>query len=317
MDSLKQPNSERGKRSRQLLRSIYRHRTLYLFLLPCLVSYAIFSYIPMAGNILAFKEFRFDMTIWQSPWVGLLYFKRFFAFYNSWNLIRNTLIFGFVKVIIEFPFPIIFAIMINEIRNQRFKKMGQTISYLPYFISMVVVAGIVKTILAPEDGVLNYVLGRMTGEQVTTFYLMEKNWYLPIIFMIDMWKGLGWGSIIYLAAITGIDPELYEVAKIDGARKFQQIWYITVQSIRPTMGILFILGLGGLISQGYEQPYLFGTPGNAPISEVLDLYVIKVGLRDGQYGYATAVGLMQGVVGLTLVTLANKVSKKISDISVW
>ncbi len=307
---------KRGRWAR-LGREIHKHWVLYMFLLPCVASFIIFSYIPMVGILLAFKEFRFDMSIIDSPWVGFVYFERYFAFNRAWKLVGNTLALGVLKVFIEWPFPIIFAILINEITNKKFQKVTQTISYLPHFISMVVVASLVKSILAPDAGLVNDVIGMITGKTVRTHYLMDPDYWYPMVFFIDIWKGMGWGSIIYLAAIANIDAELYEAAKIDGANKLQQIWYITVSCIRPTMGILFILGLGGLLNSGYEIAYLLGTPGNAVVSEVLDLYVINVGLRDGQYGYATAVGLMKGVVGLILIVAANYTSKRVAEISVW
>jgi putative aldouronate transport system permease protein len=299
------------------MKEIYKHRVLYLFLLPCIVSYFIFSYLPMGGLVLAFKEFRFDMGIFQSPWVGFRFFERYFNYHKAWLLIRNTLALGFLKIVLEFPFPVLFAILINEIKNLHFKKITQTVSYLPYFISMIVVVGMTKQILAPDVGMLNFILTQVTGARVRTNYIMQPEAFYPIIFFIDMWKGLGWGSIIYLAAITNIDPELYEAAKIDGANKLKLIWNITLPGMRSTMGILFIMGLGGIISTGFEQPYLLKTPGNAVFADILDLYVIEVGLRDGQYGYATAVGLMQGLVGLIMVVTANQVSKKFTEISVW
>ncbi len=270
----------------------------------------------MGGLLLAFKEFKFNKTLLQSPWVGFQYFETFFSNYQFPLLVRNTLVIGLIKIVLEFPFPIILALMLNEVKHQKFKKLSQTISYLPHFISWVVAVAIVQRVLAPDIGLLNQ-FKEFLGLSGETFYLMEENYFYRILFSIDLWKGIGWGSIIYLAAISGIDPQLYEAARIDGAHKGQEIWHITLPGIRTTAGILFIMGLGGLISTGFEQLMLLRTPGNMSLADTLDVYVIKTGLTGGQYGYATAVGLIQGIVGLILVVSANKLSKKYSEVSVW
>lgn len=270
----------------------------------------------MGGLLLAFKEFKFNKTLLQSPWVGFQYFETFFSNYQFPLLVRNTLVIGLIKIVLEFPFPIILALMLNEVKHQKFKKLSQTISYLPHFISWVVAVAIVQRVLAPDIGLLNQ-FKEFLGLSGETFYLMEENYFYRILFSIDLWKGIGWGSIIYLAAISDIDPQLYEAARIDGAHKGQEIWHITLPGIRTTAGILFIMGLGGLISTGFEQLMLLRTPGNMSLADTLDVYVIKTGLTGGQYGYATAVGLIQGIVGLILVVSANKLSKKYSEVSVW
>lgn len=299
-----------------LWREVKKHWMLYLMFLPCIVFFVVFKYAPMVGLLQAFKEFRFDMNVFESPWVGLEYFEKFFESYRAPLLLKNTLIIGFLKTIIEFPFPIFLALMINEVRLPFFKKGVQTISYLPHFISTVVVVGLIERLLAPDIGILNQV-NAVFGLDSSTFYLMEEKYFLSILFSMDIWKGIGWSSIIYLAAISGVDHTLYEAARIDGANKWHEIWYITLPGIKFVAGIQFILGVGGIVSTGYEQLLLLRQPGTMNVADTLDVYVIEQGISQGNYAYATAVGLAQGVVGLILVLLANKLCKKYTEVSVW
>lgn len=316
METALKHKSHWKKKRYKKLKEIKKHWVLYMMLCPCIISYIIFSYIPMGGLLLAFKEYKFNMGILQSPWVGLRYFIDFFNNYQAPLLIRNTFIIGTFKVILAFPFPIIFALMLNEVKHTKFKKINQTISYLPHFVSWVVVIALTQRVLAPNIGLLNQIKGTLGGDD-STFYLMEERYFYPIMFWSYLWKTIGWNSIIYLAAIAGIDPTLYEAAEIDGANRWHEIRYVTLPGIRSTAGILFILGLGGLISTGFEQIYLLRTPGNMEVADILDTYVIQVGLTGGQYGYATAVGLIQGIVGFIMVVVANKISKKYTEIGVW
>lgn len=305
------------KKSRQdVWKEIKKHWMLYLMFLPCVIFFIVFKYTPMVGLLQAFKEFRFDQNLFESSWVGLEYFEKFFESYRAPLLLRNTIIIGFLKTILEFPFPIILALMLNEVRLPLLKKGVQTISYLPHFISTVVVVGLVERLLAPDIGILNQI-NALFGLDPSVFYLMEEKYFLRILFSMDIWKGIGWSSIIYLAAIAGVDHTLYEAARIDGATKWHEIWYITLPSIKFVAGIQFILGVGGIVSTGYEQLLLLRSPGTMNVADTLDVYVIEQGLSQGNYGYATAVGLAQGVVGLILVLLANKLCKKYTEVSVW
>ncbi|WP_314591548.1 ABC transporter permease subunit [Paenibacillus terrigena] len=304
-----------SKRSKHW-RNILLHKYLYLMLLPCLVFFIIFSYIPMTGIILAFKEFKFNQGILGSPWAGFKYFERFFNDYQSSMLIKNTLIISCMKLFIGLPFPIILALMFNEVKNRYFRNIAQSISYLPHFLSWVVVVGLTQRLLAPDNGLLNQIVGFFGGDS-SVFYMMEPHYFYQIMFGSHIWKSIGWDSIIYLAAIAGVNQDMYEAAKMDGASRTREIWHITLPSIQPTIVILFILSLGSILSAGFDQLYLLRTPGNMQLAEILDTYVIRVGLQGGQYGYATAVGLMQGVIGLILVVAANRISKKVSDTSLW
>ncbi|OBZ09477.1 sugar ABC transporter permease [Bacillus sp. FJAT-26390] len=298
------------------LRRIATHRYLYIMVLPCLLFFAIFNYIPMAGLLLAFKEYKFNTTIFNSPWVGMEYFKRFFDDYQSGQLIRNTLVISCMKLLLGMPFPILLALMFNEVRSKWFRGLTQSIMYLPHFLSWVIIVGLMQRIFAPEIGIVNEVI-KWFGGDGSTFFAMDAKYFYPMMFWSYIWQTIGWGSIIYYAAITGINPNLFEAAKIDGANKWQEIRYVTLPSIMPTIVIVFILSLGGIMTAGFDQLYLMRTPGNMHLSDVLDTYIIRVGIQSAQFGYATAVGLMQGLIGFVLVVLANRVTRKVSDNSLW
>lgn len=289
---------------------------LYVMLIPCVIYYILICYVPIAGNVLAFKDYSFKKGIWGSDWVGLRYFKTFFTSYDCLRLIKNTLTVGLIKCILEFPFAIILALMLNEVRNMKFKKVSQTITYLPHFLSSVIIVTMIQRILAPNNGVLNQIISAFGGEG-DTFFLMESKYFYPILFIMDIWRNIGWDSIIYLAAIAGVDSALYEAAEMDGCGKLGKIWHITLPGIRGTIGLLFIMGIGGLLSSGFEQIYLLRTPGNMQLADTLDVYVVRIGLQGGQFGYASAIGLIQGLVGLVMVVTANRICKKMTEVSLW
>ena len=293
-----------------------RYFVLYAMFLPCFVFFVVFSYIPMAWILLAFKNFRFDRSLLGFEWVGLKNFIKFFSYYRSAELVRNTFVIGFIKVLFAFPFPILFAIMLNEIKTLRIRKAFQTISYLPHFVSWVVVATIIQRLLAPDIGILNSI-HRLLGGSGDTFYLMEAKYFYAIVTLSHIWKSIGWGSIIYLAAISNIDPQLYDAAGIDGANKLQQIWYITLPALKATAGVLFILGLGDILTSGFEQIYLLRTPGTLRVADTLDVFVIEQGLKQAKFAYATAVGLLQGLVGLIFIIVSNAFAKKFMETSLW
>ncbi|PYE50171.1 sugar ABC transporter permease [Paenibacillus barcinonensis] len=310
--------TEKRKTSSGLKKRLIENKLLYIMLAPCLLFFILFSYLPMAGLVMAFKEFKFNEGMFGGPWVGLRYFKLFFSYPEAGQLIWNTFMVGFIKIVLYFPFPIILAIMLHELRSKRFKSVTQTISYLPYFLSWVVVVAFTNKVLAPDSGIFNQLIAALGGDG-GTFYLMEGKYFYPIMFLTHLWKNIGWGSIVYLAAIAGIDPTLYEAAEMDGASKWRKIWHITLTGIRPAVGVLFILEIGSLLSTGYEQNFLLRTAGNAEYADILDTYVLRVGMMQGQYGYASAVGLLQGIVGLILVITVNKLVRKYSqnEASLW
>ncbi|WP_349667412.1 ABC transporter permease subunit [Lacrimispora sp.] len=299
-----------------ITKKLIRFWPLYLMLVPCIIYYVLICYVPMGGVILAFKDYSFRKGIWGSPWVGFRYFQMFFTSYDFPRLLRNTLIVGLIKCILEFPFAIILALLLNEFKNEKFKKISQTITYLPHFLSTVIIVTMLQRILAPNIGVLNQFIGKLGGDP-GTFFLMEPKYFFQLLFSMDLWRNIGWDSIIYLAAISGVDSALYEAASIDGCTRLKKIWHITLPGIRGTIGLLFIMGVGGLLSSGFEQIYLLRTPGNMAVADTLDTFVLMMGLMNGQFGYATAVGLIQGIVGLILVILCNRLSKRFTGVSLW
>lgn len=294
-----------------------RYKTFYLMLVPCVVFFTIFSYWPMAGLILAFREFRFDTGMFGGDFVGLEYFEDFFNDSRSWLYIRNTLVISAIKLFVYLPFPILLALGFNELKNKNYQRITQSVSYLPYFVSWVVVIGLINRILAPNTGVLNEIIGAFGGE-TDTFWLLKEWVFFPTVFISHLWKNIGWDSIIYFSAIVGISPSLYEAASIDGASRLQQTRHVTLPGIRTTIFILFILSLGSILNAGFDQIYLLQTPGNMEVSQTLDTYVVESGLVGGQFGYATAVGLMQGVIGLILIIAVNSyTSRKSEDLALW
>lgn len=293
-----------------------RHYQLYLMLLPCILFFVVFSYVPMGGLVLAFKEYQFNRGIFGSPWIGFTYFEMFFQDPQSLLILRNTLMISAMKVFLALPFPILLALMFNEVGNGKLRNLFQGIAYLPHFLSWVIVVGILQRLLAPDTGLVNEFIAWLGGDG-GTFFLMEEHAFYPIMFWSYIWKDVGWSSIIYFAAIMGINPALYEAAKIDGASKWRQIWHITLPGIRPTVIIVFILSLGNILSAGFDQIYLLKTPGNMNLSEILDTYIIYMGLESGQFGFGTAMGLMQGVIGLILVLSVNRVARKWFGSSLW
>ncbi len=292
------------------------HKVFYIMLLPCLVFFLIFSYWPMAGLVLAFKEYGFNTGIFGGDWVGLRYFEQFFSDPRSWLYVKNTLIISILKLFVYLPFPIILALMLNEVQNNKLRGVFQSITYLPYFISWVVVVGLMNKLLAPNTGMINGVIQSFGGDG-SKFFMMEEALFYPLVFISYLWKSIGWDSIIYFSAIVAIVPTLYEAASIDGAGKMRQIWHVTLPGISATIIILFILSLGSILSSGFDQIYLMQNPGNADVSESIDTYIVRTGLQGGQFGYATAIGLMQGIAGLIITIIVNKITSKKFGTSLW
>lgn len=293
-----------------------KYGTFYLMLVPAIVFFLVFSYWPMTGIILAFRDFTFTSGMYGEGWVGLQYFIDFFSHRETPQYIRNTLIVSGIKLFLYLPFPILLALMFNEIKKPKLRSVYQSISYLPYFISWVVVIGIMNRLFAPDTGLVNILLENIGMTDGSTFWAMENSFFYPAIFGSYLWKNIGWDSIIYFAAIMGISTSLYEAAVIDGANRLKQTWHITLPGIRSTIVILFILSLGSILTAGFDQVYLMQNPGNFAVSETIDTYIVKTGLEQAKYGPATAVGLVQGLVGLVLTIIVNKVADKF-DSAVW
>ncbi len=289
---------------------------LYLLLIPFLAWYALFMYKPMYGLQIAFKDFSLFKGIEGSAWVGLEHFKQFFNGPYFGRTLKNTLLLSLYQLIFAFPAPIVLALLLNEVRNRLFQKFVQTFTYLPHFISIVVVAGIVTNFLAPSTGVVNSILQLFGGEKL---YFLTKPEYFRIIYIIsmDIWKEMGFGAIVYIAALAGVNPALYEAAKIDGAGRFQLIWNVTLPSIIPTIAIMLILKIGQLMEVGYEAIILLYQPATYETADVISTYVYRSGLQEGQYDLATAAGLFNASVSLLLVIMANRLSKKLTETGLW
>lgn len=299
-----------------LWKRLWQHKVFYLFLLPGIVWFFVFSYVPLYGVQVAFRDFTFTGGFTGSPWAGMKYFNQFFDYYQSGSIIRNTIIISLMKLLVGFPMPIILAILLNEVRLLKFKKTVQTLSYLPYFVSWIVVVTLMQRLLTPYGGPVNDLLGAMGMEEPIQF-LNNTTWFYQIILGSDIWKNIGWNSIIYMAAIAGIDQQLYEAAKIDGAGRFRQIWHVTLPGIRNIAVILFILSVGSLMSAGYEQLLLLNGPATAAIGSVLDVHVINSGISQGRLSYAAAVGLFQSLIALILIVTVNRIARKVSDVSLF
>ncbi len=300
---------------KRLWKQIWRHRTLYLFMLPCVVWLVVFCYVPMAGNVLAFKNYRFDKGIFGSEWAGLKHFEAFVTAPEFWMTIRNTLVISGLKILICFPAPIILALLLNEVRAPKFKRLIQTMSYLPNFVSWAVVVSLMTAIFTPYGGIYNNIRKALGMESV--FLMGEKNAFYPLVVFSDMWKGVGWGSIVYLAAITSVDQELYEAAAIDGANRWQCTWHITLPGISTTIGIMFIMAVGGIMNAGYDQILLLQQPANTQISQILDTYILQTGIKYGKFEYATAIGLFKSVISLLLVGITNYLTQKYAEVGLW
>ncbi len=302
---------------KSLGKRIWQHRVIYLFILPAVVWFLIFNYYPMYGLLLAFKNYKYNLGILGSPWVGVKWFRKFLLDRSFWQIIRNTLSISVLKLVFGFPMPIILALMLDSLRNQKFKRVIQTISYMPHFISWVVVSAMLTKLLSPYGGLVNEVRKMLDPNAQSIFYMGQRSFFLPMVILSDIWKGVGWGSIIYLAALSGIDPTLYEAAAIDGARRGQMIRHITLPCLVPTAIILLIMNLGGILNVGYEQMLLLSTTPTQDIAEVIDTYVLRKGLSSGGQSYATAIGMTKSVISLLLVATVNQIAKTVSDVSLW
>lgn len=297
-----------------MIAKIYKYRWQYLMILPAVVLLFLFNYIPMLGIQIAFKNFSIGTSIWDSSWVGLDNFS-FVREEQFWNVVRNTLYISVLKFVFGFPLPILLALMINEVTHPFFKKFVQSVSYLPHFFSWIVVAYILQSFLTLDGGLVNELIGRIGGEPI--FFLGTNEWFRPMIVSSGLWKEVGWNTILYLAAISTIDPQLYEAAKVEGAGKFAQMRHITFPGILPTISIVLILSIPSLITVGMDQIYPMMNSANQEVADVLDTYVLRNGLQQGYFGMATAVGLVSSVISLLLVVTTNSFSKKINGEGLW
>jgi putative aldouronate transport system permease protein len=295
------------------LYNIIQFRWQYGMILPGMIFLLLFNYIPITGLQIAFRDFQLGGTVWTSPWVGFENFS-FLTDPEFWRVVWNTLAITLLKFLFNFFVPVILALMLNEIGHLGYKKMIQTISYLPHFVSWIVIAYLIDAFLAP-DALVNQILLALGGQQV--FFMGEPSWFRPIIVITSVWKEVGWNSIIYLAAIASIDSEMYEAAYMEGAGKLAQLKYITLPCLVPTMVLLLILNIPSLLNAGYDQIYPLMNGANMVVSDVLDTYVLRTGLQQGYYSSAAAVGLLSSVIGFVLIFATNKLAKTLNGEGLW
>jgi putative aldouronate transport system permease protein len=296
------------------IKKIFSNYQLYLFLLPALIYFIVFHYLPMYGILIAFKDFVATKGIMGSPWVGFKHFERFFESFQFWTLIKNTLGLSVVQLIVGFPLPIFLALMLNQIRSEKYKRFVQTVVYAPHFISVVVLAGMIFVFFS-NNGLINNIILLFGGDPIS--FMAKPEWFKPLYIASGVWQETGWAAIIYLAALAGVSPELHEAAVMDGANKWQRIFHVDIPAIMPTAVILLILSVGGIMNIGFEKAYLLQTPMNQPSAEIIPTYVYKMGLQQAQYSFAAAVGLFNAVINLILLIAVNKFAKKLSGTGLW
>ena len=296
-------------------KKIIQYKDLLLLFLIVIAYFIIFKYIPMYGVTLAFRKFQLKKGILNSPWVGLKWFNQVFSTPSFWEVIRNTVTISFLRIAFGFPAPIILALLLNEVNDGRFKKAVQTITYLPHFLSWVVMGTMFKRFLSPSTGPINIIISALGGSPI--FFLGQASTYVPTIVVLDIWAGIGWGSIIYLAAIAGVSPELYESAVLDGATRVQKMWYITIPSIMPTIIVLFIMRMGSILDGGFDQIFNTYNDGVLSRADIIDTYVYRRGLESMQYEFSSAVSLFKTVIGFVFVFGTNMLARRMGESSLW
>lgn len=289
---------------------VFRNYTLYLFLLPAVVLTVVFKYVPMYGSIIAFKDFSPLKGIMGSEWVGFEHFDRFLSSPNFYDIFMNTLKLSVYGLLLGFPVPIVLALMLNQLRGPRIKKNIQLILYAPNFISVVVLTGMLFVFLSPT-GLVNSLVTMFTDKPIS--FMSDPAYFRSVYILSGIWQGAGWASIIYVAALSNVDPQLHDAATVDGASLLRRIWHIDLPTLKPVMAVLFILAAGGIMSIGYEKAFLMQTAMNTPTSEIIATYVYKVGLQSGDYAYSTAIGLFNSIINIILLVLVNAVVKRLNE----
>lgn len=302
-------------RMRTGFKKMLAHWPLYVLILPPVIYVAIFSYVPMYGVLLAFKQYMPLEGIIGSPWVGFSHFEQFFSSPSSWRIIKNTILISIYSLVAGFPLPILLAVALNEVRIQWFKKSVQMLTYAPYFISSVVLVGIVMQVLDPRIGLINQFIQLFGGDPIN--FMGDPQSFRSIYVWMGIWQGTGYGAIIYLAALAGVSKDLQEASIIDGASKVRRIWHVDLPSIRSTIVILLVLSIGGIMSVGFETIYLMQNNLNLSVSEIISTYVYKVGLINSNYGFSTAIGLFNSIINLILLIIANFTARKLTDSGLW
>ncbi len=306
--------TDRRRRAMKKIRTILASWQLYALLLPAFLYVLIFSYRPMYGVLIAFKDYQASLGVWGSEWVGLAHIRRFISYPMFWNIIRNTLSISLYSLA-TFPCSVVLALLINEAGSQKFKKTVQMITYAPYFISVVVLCSMVGLFFGRSMGLVNNILEVLGGARIN--FLERPEYFADLYVWSDVWHSVGWGTIIYIAALSSVSPELVEAAKIDGANRLHIIWYVNIPTIAPTIIIMLILSCGSILSVGFEKAYLLKNSLNNDTAQVISTYVYEVGLQGGQFSYSSAIGLFNTVVNLALLMVVNAVAKKAANISIW
>lgn len=314
INAVSEPVIKKRTFRQRFVRDVKKNWKLYLLVSPVIIFYLLFCYKPMYGALIAFKDYTPGRGFSESPWVGFKYFKEFFSSVFFWDVLKNTVVISLNTVVFGFPAPILLAVLVNEVKNKWFSKTVQTVSYLPHFISLVVICSLIKEFTA-YDGIINDIVTFFGGERV--IMLNEPEMFVPIYVLSGIWQEVGWGSIIYIAAIAGVDPSLYEAAQIDGAGRLRQLWHITLTSILPTIVIMLILKVGNILNVGYEKIILLYSPVIYDTADVISTYVYRKGILEYNYSYSTAVGLFNSVVNFVLLITANTISKKTTESSLW
>lgn len=297
------------------LKRLWTFRYLYWMLLPALVYYAVFHYLPMYGAIIAFKDFSITKGILGSNWVGLKHFNYIFELDKFWQVFWNTVEISFIRLIFGFPTPIIVALLLNEVRRMVFKRTVQTIIYLPHFISWVILGGLMINLLSTDNGVINNLIQALGGSPIG--FLSDEKYFVGTLVSSMIWKEFGWNTIIYMAALAGVNPQLYEAAVMDGANRFQQMWRITLPCIQSTIIILLILRIGSMMEAGFEQIFVLYHPAVYSVSDIIDTYVYRIGLTEGRFSLAAAVGLFKSVINFVLLVLANQLARRMGEQGVY
>jgi len=301
-------------RRRSAWQTLKRDRQLWIMILPAIVVILLFNYVPMYGIQLAFRDYDFTKGLTGGEWRGLYYFRQFIDSYMFADIMRNTVTISLATILLGFPAPIILALILNQVRWKRGKKMLQTVVYMPHFISIVVLVGLLNVLLSPNTGIVGYLL-RSMGYEINL--LASTSAFVPVYVLSDIWQHCGWNSIIYLAALSTVDPQLYDSAKIDGAGKWQTMRHIDLPAIAPTIIILFILSMGGVLTTGFEKIFLMQNTLNLPVSEVISTYVYKIGILSNQFSYSAAIGLFNTVINFFFLFVTNQIARRVSNISLW
>jgi putative aldouronate transport system permease protein len=303
------------RKSKLALRYFQRKWMYYAMLLLPMAFFVVFRYVPMVNIVIAFKDYNLFKGVWESPWVGMKWFQEAFASQDFRLALRNTITLNVLDLFVGFPAPIILAILLNELSFKRYKKVTQTIVYLPHFLSWIIISGLAAQLFAPAGGIINIGLSKL-GLGPIDFLMKTNNWIATYI-GLGVWKEMGWGTIIYLAAITGINPEVYEAAEVDGANRWGKIWHVTLPGLRPTIVVLLSMNLGRILGSEFDRPYTMGNPLVMQVADVLSTLVYRVGIRSGQFSLTSAIGLFQSLVCVIFLLTANSLAKKVGDRGIW